>query len=220
MTNIVQYKLIGNIYNYRMNNSATVSGTVSGTVSLSTYSSDSMDTIESFESTRTTDNNNISNSTKYKLLVPELYNNKIHGFTYDSDPNINGHFIVLHIFKKIPKNCITICNFYKKYYKNNYISLSHDLIMNYKNIITSSNYLNIEIGEIHYLRGDECVCILKTFWLKIVQRAWKKVYKIRQQIIKKRNRPDSIIYRQTTGKWPSDYQYIPSIRGMLNLLNQ
>lgn len=188
----------------------------SNTLSLSTYSNDSLDTIESFESIQSKDNNNsIINSTKYKLLVPELYNNKIHGFTYESDPNINGHFIVLHVFNKIPKNCINICKFYKNYYKTNYISLSHDLIRNYKNIITSSNYLNIEIGEIHYLRGDECVCIFKTFWLKIIQRAWKKVYKIRQQIIKKRHRPDSIMYRQVTGKWPDVYQYMPSIRGLL-----
>jgi hypothetical protein len=75
--------------------------------------------------------------------------------------------------------------------------------------------LDIEIGQIYYLKGGECVCVIKTFWIKIIQRAWKKIYQMRKNIFKLRNRPDSIMYRQLTGTWLDKYRYMPSIRGML-----
>jgi hypothetical protein len=108
--------------------------------------------------------------------------------------------------------------FYKGYYKKNYVnnlSSRHKLIKNYYNIINNSSYLNIEIGQIYYLKGDECVCIIKTFWIKIIQRAWKKIYKLRKRILDLRKRPDSIMYRQITGKWNNNCDYLPSFRGML-----
>jgi hypothetical protein len=105
--------------------------------------------------------------------------------------------------------------FYKKYYSRNFRGLKHEFIKNYKNIILNESFLNAEIGEIHYLKGDECVCVIKTFWLKLIQRAWKKIYKNRKIILQKRHRPASLMYRQITGKWPDDCNYMPSIRGML-----
>lgn len=172
---------------------------------------------------------NISTNTanKYDLLIPELYNKYIHGKTSDSDPNINGQFMVLQSINynkdhanvnkiiQLFKYTNRVTRFYKQYYLKNFGDLEHDIIRNYKNIITNQNYLNLEIGKIHYLKGDECVCIIKTFWLRLLQRAWKKIYKQRMVIKKKRSRPTSLFYRQISAKWPEDCNYMPSIRGML-----
>lgn len=159
------------------------------------------------------------------LLIPEIYNKYFHGKTMDSDPNIDGQFLVLQTFNIQPENSIfeffkytnDLCNFYKKYYKKNYYNshVSHNLLRNYNNIIKSPSYLNVQLGQIYYLRGDECVCIIKTIWLKLIQRAWKKIFKIRTEIKLLRCRPDSIMYRQICGKWPQNCNYLPSIRGML-----
>lgn len=171
---------------------------------------------------------NISNNSginKNVLLIPELYNKYFHGKTFDSDPNINGQFLVLQTFYINP-NCNifdffkyvnNLTKFYKNYYKKNFCSLSlpHNILRNYNNIINNSNYLNLEIGKIYYLNGNECICVIKTFWLKLVQRSWKKIYKIRKQINLRRRRPDSIIYRQFSGKWPENCSYMPSLRGMI-----
>ena len=166
---------------------------------------------------------NITN--KYNLFIPELYNKYIHGKTNETDPNVNGQFMVLQTFKYDNSNenkvieLFTYINsmskFYKKYYLRNFRGLNHDIIRNYKNIITNPKSLNLEIGLVCYLRGDECVCILKTFWLKLIQRAWKKIYQERKLIQKKRCNPRSILYRQLTAKWPDDCNYMPSMRGML-----
>jgi len=162
---------------------------------------------------------------KNVLLIPEIYNKYFHGKTVDSDPNIEGQFLVLqsfylnstsrmHDFFKYANN---LCKFYKKYYEKNYYdsSLSHKLLRNYNDIIKNPNYLNLQIGKIYYLKGDECVCVIKTFWLKLVQRSWKRVYKMRKFIMQRRCRPDSIMYRQFSGKWPDNCNFMPSIRGML-----
>lgn len=172
------------------------------------------------------DNNNntifVVNS-KYKLLIPEIFNKSIHGITMESDPNINGQFIVIEYFTYKSSTLISdlfyninnICKLYKKCYYDKCSNLKDDYIRNYNNIIKRSNYIKPEIGEIHYLRGDECVCILKTFWLKIIQRAWKKIYKIRQKIYRQRCCPDAIFYKQISGRYPETCSFMPSIRGML-----
>lgn len=167
--------------------------------------------------------NNYTN--KNILLIPEIYNKYFHGKTMDSDPNIDGQFLVLQTFNIQPENSIfeffkytnDLCKFYKKYYKKNLceIHLPHIVLRNYHNIIKHPSYLNLQIGQIYYLKGDECVCIIKTIWLKVVQRAWKKIFKIRTEIKQLRCRPDSIMYRQICGKWPQNCNYLPSIRGML-----
>jgi hypothetical protein len=167
--------------------------------------------------------NNYTN--KNILLIPEIYNKYFHGRTTDSDPNIDGQFLVLQSFYINSNNNIfeffkyinNLTKFYKKYYERNFCDLyfPHTLLRNYNNIIKHPKYLNLEIGKFYYLRGSECVCVIKTFWLKLVQLAWKKIHKIRQQILKRRCLPDSIMYRQICGKWPQNCNYMPSIRGML-----
>jgi len=196
------------------------------------------------------------------LLIPEIYNKYFHGRTFDSDPNIDGQFLVLQTFYinhnsnmfDFFKYVNNLSKFYKNYYKKNFcrlslphnllrnysniiespkylnleigklyyykknfcrLSLPHNLLRNYSNIIESPKYLNLEIGKLYYLKGNECVCVLKTFWLRLVQRAWKKIYKMRQIILQYRRRPDSLFYKQFSGKWPENCSYIPSIKGML-----
>ena len=91
----------------------------------------------------------------------------------------------------------------------------HPTIRNYHNIISKPNYIKPEIGEKIYLPSGHCVCIIKTIWLKLVQRAWKKTYKNRINVIQKRCSIDSITTRLITGNWPENCRYLPNIRGIL-----
>jgi hypothetical protein len=52
----------------------------------------------------------------------------------------------------------------------------HPTIRNYNNIISKPNYIKPEIGEYIILPTHESVAILKTFWLRIIQKKWKKVF--------------------------------------------
>ena len=73
-----------------------------------------------------------------------------------------------------------------------------------------------EIGENIYLPSGHCICIIKTIWLKLIQRAWKKTYKNRINVIQKRCSIHSIRTRVITGNWPENCRYLPNIRGILS----
>ena len=165
----------------------------------------------------------IKNS-KYDLVVCELHNSLIHGYDNNSDPNIREHYLCTYIsrnnnFTKNNKSHIydvvkTCKKGYNQLISSNSPRIKHSFIRNYKNIVSNKNYIQPQIAEIVYLNGDECVAILKTFWLKCVQRSWKRVFKQRIEIMKLRKQSSSIMYREIHNKWPDDCVYLPSINNM------
>lgn len=165
--------------------------------------------------------------TKNRLMLCEIYHPKLHGFDEKSDPNIFGHHMVAYVKRNEESDNESeysdyftdedddlfgdgllldeeVIRLFKNKYKNLVqnslefnINLEHKLIRNYINIVTKDNYITPHIGECIYLSGDECVAIIKTMWLKIVQRCWRRVYKTRMQIISniKRN-PQYLLRRE------------------------
>ena len=86
---------------------------------------------------------------------------------------------------------------------NSYEHLNnHPIITNYREIMRKKIKPSIEIVDIIYLNEGlypvEC-CVLKTFWLKILQRKWKQYYK--NKILFRKN-PKTLLYRSIHGKWP------------------
>lgn len=57
-------------------------------------------------------------------------------------------------------------------------------------------------------------CILKTHYIRLVQRTWRRVMIHRSTIWKQRMSSQSLRYRSITGKWPNELS-LPGIRGML-----
>jgi hypothetical protein len=158
---------------------------------------------------------------QFNLVICEIHNKDIHGFheTY-SDPDVKGHYLCRHRinateFFELGDDDDDIA-WHKQFYYNNVNNLYHDFIQNYKDIILLPNYLKPEIAMVIELRGGERVAILKTFWLRIIQRAWKKVFNQRMIILNKRQLFNSIKYRELNGKWPTDCDYLPGLHGLLN----
>ena len=107
-------------------------------------------------------------------------------------------------------------------YLNEYASLittnfPHKTIRNYHNIISRPDYIKPEIGECIELATGEQIVIIKTIWLKIIQRKWKKVFAKRQQIINHRVSPSSLSFRQLTGRWPEHCIHMPGLNGLLSI---
>ena len=74
----------------------------------------------------------------------------------------------------------------------------NNAIQNYEEIISSPHYPKLEIIQSFYLPGLEEVACIKTFWLKIFQRKWKRIYKQNNS----RKHPMIIRYRAIHGRWP------------------
>lgn len=135
----------------------------------------------------------------------------------DEDTNLEDDIDL----NKIKTSVFYNTRFFLKMYKSKYNSLNnivknHSIIRNYKQIIAQQNYIQLHIAKVIYLSGSECVAILKTFWLKIIQRTWKKIYKKRCTIIALRKSPSSLFYRERHGKWPDNCLYLPSLQGLLS----
>ena len=134
------------------------------------------------------------------VCLCELYHPRIHGFDKDSDPNINGHYLVITREEEM-------YDFYKEQIQERRRYAKHNLIRNYLHIV---NNIKPEIALILYLSGGECVAILKTCWLRIVQRAWKRVFQERRRMV---FRPGFEFQRQQSVQGAK----IPGLKGMLNI---
>jgi len=98
---------------------------------------------------------------------------------------------------------------------NNRYYCQHPTIRNYHNIISNTNYIKSEIGEYIILPTQEAIAILKTFWLRIIQKKWKKVFQERKNIIRQRCHFSNLSIREIHGRWPASCLNLPGLRGML-----
>ena len=183
---------------------------------------------------------------EWHLMVCELHNPSIHGKTEDSYEFIENHYLVYDVFDaKTNISYLSTCfdettessddedeednededgpvyiKHIIKLLKENYSALHHSHkhpnIRNYRDIIAKPNYIKPEIGVYVLLPTQEAVAILKTIWLRIIQRKWKKIFKEKQAIRQNRLNPTSLHTREITGNWPLEYMTLPGLKGMLN----
>ena len=74
--------------------------------------------------------------------------------------------------------------------------VEHPSIRNYRNIVRQ---YQVDIVQPVYLSTGHMMCIPKTFWLKIIQRKYKKYYKELQRRIQRAKNPKVLLRRQVTG---------------------
>jgi len=168
-----------------------------------------------------------------KLVLCEFFNPKLHGITASSDKAILTHYLVISSnLAPIPFEDIydeededgnefgNFCNDLIQTYTAMYddlpdSKLKHPIIRNYACIVSKPNYIQPHIATVHYLADGECVAIIKTMWLRIVQRTWKKIFKKKKQVIAFRSSPANLFYRQSHGSWPDACRIMPTLKGML-----
>ncbi len=70
----------------------------------------------------------------------------------------------------------------------------------------------VHILQVHVDEHQAYNVTIKTFWLKLVQRSWKRVFKERQQMISQNKNP-RLVQGRTLGN--TSQPKLPSIRGLL-----
>lgn len=141
------------------------------------------------------------NKSRFVIALCEIFNDKIHG----AGPQ--GHYLVYCRYKKIHMDWIEETSDFVKLEYQYLHNLTHDLHPNYRQILLRNNYIKLEIVDVIY-NNDFCIAIIKTLWIKIIQRAWKRVIKERQRIQKS---IAGLRHKELTGKWPT----MPGLRGLL-----
>jgi hypothetical protein len=117
--------------------------------------------------------------------------------------NVNNRILV--------DNTISAITFYK---------FSFQLVMNYLikySIVSrrSRNLKKLHVIQLCILNDESYLAVIKTYWIRLIQRHWKKIYANRQHIIRMRCSIYSMHYARVHGKYPIEVRYLPSIYGLL-----
>lgn len=167
-----------------------------------------------------------SNS-RFNIVLCELYC-KLHG--KGMGEKMFYYYLNISTFKKLDINIMNeICDNYNTYYHNlvNQELVPHNpttntppfsTIKNFNNIVSKDHYIRPQIAENITLESGHCICVIKTIWIKLIQRTWKKVYALRKTIIKRRCSVNSLKIREITGKWPENCRVYPDLQGMMSYL--
>ena len=176
--------------------------------------------------------NNIRNASRYHItneLLDDYYSEEIISKLYDDDE--------IHIDSEKETNTYYIGDVYKNRLKHDEPILIHTSIspkfllkykfetvefflenMEYMESGYNSLYKNIEIFKTAPDYVETGSIILKTYWLKIIQRVWKKIYKKRIEWQNKSINPIALRHREINGR--NMYGHAPTIRGMLSHLQK
>jgi hypothetical protein len=150
--------------------------------------------------------------TRFCIALCDLYNRKIHG-----PSDIHGHYLVNCRYKILHMDWIqeTVDFIHTEYQVLH--SYQHDLFPNYRNIVLRENYIKPEIVEC-IVKDGCCIAIIKTFWIKIIQRAWRNILKKREDSLKYRQNLFAIRYKEINGKWPNQCYAVGGLQGLLSKL--
>ena len=151
---------------------------------------------------------------RFKIANLEIYFPRRHGYIKDENLQyIYGTQLILfsvniNEFYDEINNIIEEIQLSKQIYTE-YInnSCSHPFIRNYKNIIEHPKHLELKIIEsinIKFGPGEEdyySTGIDKTFWLRLIQRRWRNIWKKRLQ---SKMNINNLKYREINGIWPKE----------------
>ena len=90
----------------------------------------------------------------------------------------------------------------------------YQYLQNYSTLLLRSP--KIEIMQLHITRDDVYSIVIKTHWLRLVQRHWKGIFKKRAAIMQNRMTFHSLYTFEITGNYPYGLRKLPSLYGMMN----
>jgi len=100
---------------------------------------------------------------------------------------------------------------------NSFFKYSYDFVLNYLYMysIFRPSSPRIDILQLDILDDGTYSVIIKTYWLRLVQRHWKKICKDRYSMLLGRGGINAQKTFSMEGKYPAHLRRLPSIYGML-----
>jgi hypothetical protein len=136
----------------------------------------------------------------------------------DKDKEDGKYYIGLHKYNSYRKLLILTNSVSAK----SFLKFSHIDILKYLYFYSILRTMcpKIEIYCLSILSDESYSVILKTHWIRIIQRNWKRIFKERNEILLKRRSVPALYNLQISGRYPAGLNSMPSIHGMLWNLNK
>jgi hypothetical protein len=157
------------------------------------------------------------------------YDSDAEGFEIEDDGEDIYHDDSLHMYsdKEHGKNYIGVCkksrnrDIYvmansvsaRTFYRHQFSRIM--LYLHCYSIVYVSDK-KMDIMNLNILEDGTYAVIIKTFWLRLIQRHWKKTFQQRKKVIRGRSNMNSLRIREITGKFPAGLNRVPSLHGMLS----
>ncbi len=113
--------------------------------------------------------------------------------------------------KLIYANAITPSTFFKYHYEE---------VMGY---LKDYSIIELRRPRLHIMKlimsGEQMNVILKTHWIRIIQRTFRKIYQQQKKVLEMRKKPRSIQYFSVFGKYLDGANHFPTMKGMLSSLS-
>jgi len=142
----------------------------------------------------------------YSIALCELFNKNIHGYD-NSSKDIDQRILASYTFT--PEEFMDtqewlpmIANMRIAYSQHYLDANSHPCIRNYSKIVSDPNYCKLDIVQLEEMPGGESCAVIKTGCIKTLQKRWRKHLAHQRYLIRERNKPINIKFRETNGKWP------------------
>ena len=168
-----------------------------------------------------------------RLAITELYWPKIHGELNDDEKYIHYHYLITEMFSiRLMKRCFynsdstnKVIDYYKEQYKK-YINLQNGIwpinsthpnkyLSNFECIVADDNYMQFHIIQPKRTDTGHAVCVIKTHYIRWIQRAWRRLCSQRKKVMNQRSNMGNIIYYRTHGMWPDHCNTLPEMHGMI-----
>jgi hypothetical protein len=145
----------------------------------------------------------------------DIYNDEVNYNNEDED-KINFTYYI-GICKYIPREkrilfLISVSS--RTFLKYSFERIRQYMIMNSCYAISQPK---IHILKLHILEDDTYSVIIKTHWLRLIQRHWKRVFIERREIWRKRMLLASIMRKERTGRYPEGLNRMPGLNGLLKV---
>lgn len=131
----------------------------------------------------------------------------------DSEKQNEKYYIGLYKNTKYQNNLLLNAISAKSFYKYSFI---HVLKYLYYYSLVRLYQPNVEIMKLYILNDGTYSVILKTHWIRLIQRHWRKALQMRKQIMKKQMHVRSLHYREIHGKFPNGMNKMPMLIGLIS----
>lgn len=151
----------------------------------------------------------------YNITYENIFNDEIQYL--DSDKEDNKYYIGVCKYYPDEKYIMMLCTVTPKSFLKYPIETVRWYLRDYSTVNLRNPKINIMKLYISQLDGSYRV-IIKTHWLRIIQRHWKQVYKQRCEMLQQMKSP-KYIYSFAMNSRPRNYE-MPGLRGMMNIYCQ